>query len=71
MKDNAEKATILKLREFEVEIIDLINNSGIPSFILRPSFEKICKQLEFLESQEYLKAKELYESKMKDGDKNA
>ena len=60
MNNIIEKPIILKLKELEEEIIKLINSSEIPAFILKPMIEKICRQLEILEEQEYLKEKENY-----------
>lgn len=60
-----EKPTILKLREAEESIINLINSSGLPVFVLKPSIEKICRQLEILEEQEFQKEKEIYEKNNK------
>ena len=55
-----EKPTILKLKETEEKIIQIINSSDVPAFVLKPMIEKICRQLEILEEQEYLKEKENY-----------
>ena len=47
-----EKPTILKLKETEDKIIEIINTCGVPVFVLRPSMEKILSQLQMLEQQE-------------------
>lgn len=62
-----EKPTILKLKETESQIIEILNMSEIPAFVLKPMIEKIYRELEVLEQQEYEKEKEKYE----EGDKNA
>lgn len=62
-----EKPTILKLKETESQIIKILNMSEIPAFVLKPMIEKIYRELEVLEQQEYEKEKEKYE----EGDKNA
>ena len=66
MDKKIEKPTILKLREFENDVINLINNSGIPVFVLKPSIEKIYKQLEVLEEQEFLREQENYKNMIND-----
>lgn len=47
-----QKPTILKLKETEDKIIEIINTCGVPAFVLRPSFERILNQLQMLEQQE-------------------
>lgn len=58
-----EKPTILKLKEAEEEITKIINTCGVPAFVLKPMIEKIYRQLEIIEQQEYIKEKENYEKK--------
>lgn len=48
-----EKPTIIKLKETEQQIVDVINKCEIPAFVLKPTIEKILMQLELLEKQEY------------------
>jgi hypothetical protein len=48
-----EKPTIIKLKETEQQIIEVINKCEIPVFVLKPTIEKILMQLELLEKQEY------------------
>lgn len=64
-----EKPLTLKMREIEEQIVKMINESGIPIFILKNSFEKIYNQLISLEQKEYEIAKKEYESSLKEGDK--
>ena len=60
------KPTILKLKETENEIVKILNECDIPAFVLKPMIEKIYRQLEVLEEQEYQKEKENYEKKESD-----
>ena len=56
MGKKIDKPILLKLRELEEEIIKLINSSEIPAFILKPSIEKVYRQLELIEIQDFSKA---------------
>lgn len=76
MDDN--KPLIIKVKETEDEIVKIINSSGIPAFIIKPSIEKILTQLNQLEQKEFLDAKRDYsvaqnfkkKSKNSKGEKN-
>lgn len=64
-----EKPIVLRVREFEEQIVKIINESGIPIFILKNSCEKIHNQLISLEQKEYEIAKKEYENSLvKEGD---
>ena len=57
---------ILKKREFDEKMVQIINESGLPAFILKPTFKEIYDQLNVLEQQQYqeaLASKEKEESK--------
>ena len=64
MKTKIEKPTILKLKELEQEVIEIINNSGIPAFILKPTFERILSQLQTIEQQELENETKKYNEKI-------
>lgn len=68
MKKEIEKPTILKLKEFEDEIIKIINESNIPAFILKNTFEKMLIQLQIMEQQELENAIKSYNEDTKEGD---
>ena len=59
---------ILKEREFKMKIIDLINNSNLPAFILKPTLKDLYEQLNDLEQQQYEEAKKAKEEKKSKGD---
>lgn len=64
------KPLILKKKEIEEQIVKMINESGIPIFILKNSIEKIYNQLISLEQKEFDTAKKEYENCLKkEGDK--
>lgn len=48
---------ILKEREVREKIVEIINNSGLPAFILKPIFKEIYDQICIVEEQQYEKAK--------------
>ena len=47
---------ILKEREFKVKIVELINNSSLPAFIIKPTLKELFEQINLLEQQQYEKA---------------
>ena len=64
---------ILKKREFEEKIIETINNSNLPAFIIKPFLKELFEQVNLLEQQEYeksLKSKEEKETQDKLKHKN-
>jgi len=61
----------LKAKEFEEQLVKLINESDIPAFILKPIIEKIYKQLEIVEQKQLeIVTKEYNESLKKESDKD-
>ena len=44
---------ILKEREFKEKIIELINNSNLPAFIIKPILKELFEQVNLLEEQQY------------------
>lgn len=59
---------ILKKREFDEKMVQLINESELPAFILKPTFKELYDQLNVLEQQQYqeaLASKEKEKSKEK------
>ena len=44
---------IIKNMEFKQKLVGLINESGLPAFILKPIFKDIYEQLNVLEQQQY------------------
>ena len=47
---------IIKNGEFKQKLVGLINESGLPAFILKPTFKEIYDQLNVLEQQQYQEA---------------
>lgn len=47
---------ILKEREFKENIVQMINTSGIPAFILKPIIKELFEQLNLLEQKQYEEA---------------
>lgn len=44
---------ILKEREFKKNIVNMINTSGMPAFILKPIIKELFEQLNLLEQKQY------------------
>lgn len=43
---------ILKKKEFEEKIVELVNESGLPAFILKPIIKDLFEQLNILDQQQ-------------------
>ena len=56
---------ILKEREFKEKIIEVINNSNLPAFIIKPVLKDLFEQVNTLEQQQYEKALEIKEKQNK------
>ena len=54
---------ILKEREFKEKIVEIINNSNLPAFIIKPTLKELLGQVELLEQQQYQEALEQKEEK--------
>ena len=61
-----EKPTILKLKETENKIIEAINSSEVPAFIIRPMLEKILNNVIVIEQKELEQEKINYEKSLKE-----
>ena len=61
---------IMKERETKEKIVDVINQSNLPAFILKPMIKDLFEQISQLEEQQYQEALKLKEEKKKKkGDK--
>lgn len=49
---------ILKEREFKENIVQVVNNSKLPAFIIKPILKDLFEQVNVLEEQQYRKAAE-------------
>ena len=47
---------ILKEREFKENIVQVVNNSKLPAFIIKPILKDLFEQVNVLEEQQYRKA---------------
>lgn len=47
---------IIKEREFKEKIVEVINNSGLPAFLIKPTLKELLQQVELLEQQQYQEA---------------
>ena len=59
---------IIKEREFKEKIVEVINTSNLPAFIIKPTLKELLGQVELLEQEQYnraLKTKEETKEKKK------
>ena len=57
---------ILMKREFEENLVKLINESKLPAFILKPIIKDLFEQLNMLEQQQLEQAQKIKEKKDKE-----
>lgn len=53
---------ILKERETREKLVELVNNSQLPAILLKPMFKEMLEQLNIIEENQYIQAKELKET---------
>lgn len=44
---------IIKEREFKEKLVQLINESQLPAFVIKPALKEIFEQVNILEQQQY------------------
>lgn len=72
MKDKTkiQKPIIIVLNETEAKIVEVLNESSLPAFIIKPMLEKILNQVNLLEQKEQDEAIKTYnEQLLKAGEK--
>lgn len=47
---------IIREREFKAKLVELINNSNLPAFIIKPTLKDLFGQVNLLEEQQYNEA---------------
>lgn len=57
---------ILMKKEFEENLVELINESKLPAFILKPIIKDLFEQLNMLEQQQLEQAQKIKEEKDKE-----
>lgn len=60
-----EEVILLK-REFEENLVKLINDSKLPAFILKPIIKDLLEQLNLLEQQQFEQAQKIKDEKSKE-----
>lgn len=65
-----EKPISLKLRDFKNDAVNLINNSGLPLFIIEPILKDVLVAVQTKMEQEYQLDKATYENSLNEGDNN-
>lgn len=59
-----EKPISLKLKEFKDNAVNLVNNSGLPLFVIEPILKDILGQVKIKLDQEYQQDKMKYEQSL-------
>lgn len=57
---------ILHKKEFEEKLVNLINESNLPAFILKPIIKELFEQLNILEQQQLEQAQKIKKGKNKE-----
>ena len=57
---------ILMKKEFEENLVELINESKLPAFILKPIIKDLLEQLNLLEQRQLEQAQKIKEEKSKE-----
>ena len=61
MENKKEKPTIITTREFKTSLVDLINHSEVPSFILLEILEKVTQDVRMVVDTVYQQEVAAYE----------
>lgn len=59
-----EKPISLKLRDFKNDAVNLVNNSGLPLFIIEPILKDVYSAVQYKVEQEYEYDKVKYEQSL-------
>lgn len=59
-----EKPIRLKIKDFKNDAVNLVNNSGLPLFIIEPILKDILAEVQMKANQEYLQEKAQYENSL-------
>ena len=63
-----EKPISLKIKDFKNDAVSLVNNSGLPLFIVEPILKDVLSAVQAKLEQEYLQDKAKYENSLKEGE---
>lgn len=61
-----EKPTLVARAEFTQKLVDLINNSGVPLFVLEPVIDGVAAQVKQAVAAEIAKEQEAYKNKLEE-----
>ena len=61
-----EKPTLVARAEFTQKLVDLINNSSVPLFVLEPIIDGVAAQVRQAVAAELAKEQEAYKSKLEE-----
>ena len=63
-KTKIQKPIIIVLNETEEKIVEVLNESSLPAFIIKPMLEKILNQVNLLEQKEQDEAIKTYNAQL-------
>lgn len=63
-----DKPVTIVLHEFKDKIVQTINESGLPAFIIAPVLQQALAEIERIEEQQYIADKKAYESEENNGE---
>lgn len=66
MKNNIEKPITVVRQEFIDGLVDYINNSGLPLFIIEPILKDIYMEVKAMSQNQYELEKSQYEKQLED-----
>lgn len=64
-----DKPISLKIKDFKNDAVSLVNNSGLPLFVIEPILKDVLSAVQTKLEQEYLQDKAIYEKSLKEGEK--
>lgn len=62
------KPTLISRQEFADNLVKLINESGVPLFVLQPVLDQVRNDVAKAVEQQYLKEKAAYEQSLKESE---
>ena len=64
-----QKPLLVARQEFARSIVETVNTSGLPAFVMKQLLQDVIKQLEILEERQEKEALEIWQEQQKQADK--